>query len=46
MKLPLPSDDPQKRKPDISNTKVLLNWEPSIDIEKDLIKPFFFGGCI
>lgn len=28
--LPLPSDDPRRRKPDIFLAKSLLNWEPSI----------------
>lgn len=30
--LPLPSDDPVKRKPDISLAKRELNWEPKVDI--------------
>lgn len=30
--MPLPSDDPVKRKPDISLAKKELNWEPQIDI--------------
>lgn len=30
--LPLPSDDPVKRKPDISLAKKELNWEPKVDI--------------
>ena len=34
--LPLPSDDPQQRRPDISLAKKLLNWEPHIDIEDGL----------
>ncbi len=33
---PLPQDDPQKRKPDISLAKQLLNWEPRVSLEKGL----------
>lgn len=29
---PLPSDDPRKRKPDISRARELLNWTPVFDI--------------
>lgn len=35
---PLPSDDPVRRKPDISLAKVKLNWEPKVDIEEGLLK--------
>lgn len=34
--LPLPSDDPVKRKPDITLAKEKLNWEPKIDITDGL----------
>ena len=34
----LPSDDPTKRKPDISLAKQRLNWEPKISIEEGLAK--------
>lgn len=33
---PLPSDDPQQRKPDIQKAKDLLNWSPKVDLEKGL----------
>lgn len=39
----LPSDDPKKRRPDISNAKKYLNWEPKISLElglKDTINYF------
>lgn len=36
--LPLPSDDPTQRKPDISLAKEKLNWEPSIDVKDGLLK--------
>ena len=35
---PLPSDDPVRRKPDISLAKKKLNWEPETDIRKGLEK--------
>ncbi len=34
--LPLPADDPPKRKPNISKAKKLLNWMPKIDINVGL----------
>lgn len=34
----LPSDDPQKRRPDISLAREVLKWEPVISIEEGLIK--------
>ena len=36
--MPLPSDDPVKRKPDISLAKEMLGWEPSVSIEDGLAK--------
>ena len=33
---PLPSDDPRKRKPDITRAKQLLAWEPKVDLETGL----------
>jgi UDP-glucuronate decarboxylase len=34
--LPLPSDDPKQRKPDISIAKSTLNWEPKVELEEGL----------
>ncbi|HJN62257.1 MAG TPA: UDP-glucuronic acid decarboxylase family protein [Candidatus Parcubacteria bacterium] len=34
----LPSDDPKKRKPDISLAKEKLDWEPKISLEDGLVK--------
>lgn len=34
--LPLPQDDPQKRRPDISKAKDLLNWTPKVDRSEGL----------
>jgi dTDP-glucose 4,6-dehydratase len=33
---PLPQDDPQKRKPDISKAKHVLGWEPRVSLEEGL----------
>lgn len=32
----LPSDDPKKRKPDISKARALLHWEPTVGLEQGL----------
>lgn len=34
--LPLPEDDPQRRKPDISLARRFLGWEPSVPLEEGL----------
>lgn len=34
--LPLPKDDPKKRKPEISKAKKILNWQPKIDLDEGL----------
>ncbi|RME91197.1 MAG: SDR family oxidoreductase [Candidatus Hydrogenedentota bacterium] len=34
--LPLPSDDPARRRPDISLAKKILNWEPRISLKEGL----------
>lgn len=34
--LPLPSDDPKQRQPDIKKAKEMLNWEPKIALEEGL----------
>jgi len=33
---PLPSDDPKKRKPDITKAQTLLNWNPTIGLPEGL----------
>lgn len=33
---PLPSDDPTRRKPDITRAKQNLGWEPKVPLEKGL----------
>jgi len=34
--LPLPEDDPKRRRPDISKARALLNWEPRVPLEEGL----------
>ncbi|BAZ05118.1 UDP-glucuronic acid decarboxylase family protein [Calothrix sp. NIES-3974] len=33
---PLPSDDPRRRRPDITKAKTLLNWEPTVPLSEGL----------
>lgn len=33
---PLPSDDPRRRRPDITKAKTLLNWQPTIPLQSGL----------
>jgi UDP-glucuronate decarboxylase len=35
---PLPQDDPKQRRPDITEAKRMLNWEPKIQLEEGLKK--------
>ena len=35
---PLPSDDPKRRKPDITLAKELLGWEPKVTLREGLAK--------
>ena len=35
---PLPLDDPERRKPDISKAQKYLGWEPTILLEEGLIR--------
>lgn len=35
---PLPADDPQRRRPDITSARKKLGWEPSISLEHGLAK--------
>lgn len=36
--LPLPKDDPKRRKPDITRARTLLNWEPVVALDEGLKK--------
>ncbi len=40
--LPLPEDDPTRRRPDISKAKEMLNWEPKISLEQGLLQTIKF----
>ena len=42
---PLPADDPQKRRPDISEAERLLGWRPTTPLKEGLAKtiPYFEG---
>ena len=42
---PLPADDPQKRRPDISEAQRVLGWSPRIPLKEGLAKtiPYFEG---
>ncbi|MBM4124992.1 MAG: hypothetical protein FJ246_08595 [Nitrospira sp.] len=35
---PLPVDDPKVRRPDIRRAKLLLGWEPKVELEEGLRK--------
>lgn len=37
---PLPTDDPQRRRPDITRAKEVLNWEPKVSLEEGLQRTF------
>jgi UDP-glucuronate decarboxylase len=39
---PLPQDDPRQRKPDISNAKSILHWEPRTSLEEGLKKTIVY----
>ena len=38
LQMPLPQDDPKQRRPDITEAKSMLSWEPKINLEQGLIK--------
>ena len=44
---PIPSDDPKRRKPDITLAKELLNWEPKVSLQDGLAKTIeYFRGLV
>jgi UDP-glucuronate decarboxylase len=44
---PLPEDDPQQRRPDISMAKKLLEWEPTVQLNGGLRKTIqYFAGML
>lgn len=38
LQMPLPQDDPKQRRPDISEAKRVLDWEPKIQLDEGLTK--------
>ena len=44
---PIPSDDPKRRKPDITLAKELLGWEPKVPLQEGLAKTIeYFKGFV
>jgi len=46
--MPLPADDPRRRKPDIARARRLLKWKPRVQLEQGLLKTiewFRAAGC-
>jgi UDP-glucuronate decarboxylase len=47
IRMPLPSDDPMQRQPNIELAKKMLDWEPKIQLEEGLIKTIdYFAATI
>jgi UDP-glucuronate decarboxylase len=45
--LPLPEDDPQRRRPDISKARACLGWEPTVQLEEGLERTIaYFDGVL
>jgi UDP-glucuronate decarboxylase len=45
--LPLPADDPARRKPDISRAKELLGWKPTVPLDEGLARTVeYFRGVL
>jgi UDP-glucuronate decarboxylase len=43
---PLPADDPLQRQPDTTLAQEMLNWRPSINLEKGLIKTIEYFSSV
>ena len=46
IKLPLPSDDPKQRQPDISKARELLGWEPVTPLREGLVKTIAYFDAL
>jgi len=47
IRMPLPSDDPMQRQPNIDLAKKMLQWEPKIQLKEGLIKTIdYFAATI
>jgi len=45
--MPLPQDDPTRRRPDITRARTLLNWEPKVTLRQGLEKSLdYFKACM
>ena len=45
--LPLPQDDPMRRRPDLTRARALLNWEPKVMLHEGLTKSLdYFRACV
>jgi UDP-glucuronate decarboxylase len=45
--MPLPSDDPMQRQPDISKAREILGWEPKVMLNEGLLKTIdYFSNLI
>jgi dTDP-glucose 4,6-dehydratase len=45
--MPLPQDDPTRRRPDITKARALLGWEPKISLRQGLEKSLdYFKACV
>jgi dTDP-glucose 4,6-dehydratase len=45
--MPLPQDDPARRRPDITKARTLLGWEPKISLREGLGKSLdYFRACV
>jgi dTDP-glucose 4,6-dehydratase len=45
--LPLPQDDPTRRKPDITRAKTLLGWSPNVSLREGLGRSLeYFKACV
>jgi dTDP-glucose 4,6-dehydratase len=45
--MPLPQDDPARRRPDITKARTLLGWEPKVALREGLRKSLeYFQACV
>lgn len=44
--MPLPSDDPKQRQPDISLAKTILNWQPKVALEEGLKRTIVYFNTL
>jgi UDP-glucuronate decarboxylase len=47
IRMPLPSDDPKQRRPDITKAEQVLNWHPTTPLREGLTKTIeYFDGLL